>query len=122
MRVGEVDVLANGIDLVQAPSAPLEIVLSSGAGSVEGIVQDTPGAVVVLAGTGSFQTAVAGRDGRFAIRGLVPGNYRAFAWMDVEEGAWTDPEFLRQFEMRGKSVVVREAGRESITLGVLGDP
>ncbi|MCC7007236.1 MAG: carboxypeptidase regulatory-like domain-containing protein [Acidobacteria bacterium] len=37
-----------------------------------------------------------GTDGRFAIRGLPPGDYRLTAVTDVEPGEWYDPSFLAQ--------------------------
>jgi hypothetical protein len=36
-----------------------------------------------------------GRDGRFRLPVLRPGQYRVAALLDVEYGAWFDPEFVR---------------------------
>jgi hypothetical protein len=46
----------------------------------------------------------------------VPGDYRAFAWDDVEAGAWQDPDFLLRFENAGKAIRIGESGREVIAL------
>ena len=32
--------------------------------------------------------------GRFTIRGLAPGSYTLYAWQDLEDGIWRDPDFL----------------------------
>jgi len=34
--------------------------------------------------------------GRFTIKGIAPGRYKLFAWEDVEEGAYQDPEFIKK--------------------------
>jgi len=46
--------------------------------------------------------------GRYKLQGIPPGNYRAFAWEDVERDAWQDPEFLGLIEGRGTTVQVSE--------------
>ena len=47
------------------------------------------------------------------------GEYRLFAWEDVEDTAWMDPEFLKAFDDKGRPVTVREGGSESVELKVI---
>ena len=45
-------------------------------------------------------------NGRFKFDGIMPGQYKVFAWEDVLAGAWQDQEFLRTYETRGVTVDV----------------
>jgi hypothetical protein len=51
--------------------------------------------------------------GRIHWDGLVPGDYKLYAWEDVESYAWTDPDFMANFEGRGTAVRVTEGSRDS---------
>ena len=75
-------------------SGPLSIVVASGTGDVNGVVQSTAGAPiagarVVIAPTGDraprkdlLRTGTSGPDGTFLLKNLPPGDYRVFASMD----------------------------------------
>jgi hypothetical protein len=47
---------------------------------------------------------------------IPPGDYIAFSWEEVEEGAWMDPEFVKRYEDRGKKIHVNEGGNPSLTV------
>lgn len=128
-RFGGADALENGLDLSRGdPPGPLEVVLSPAGGRIEGVVlmenqQPAAGATVVLAPDASrrnqaylFRSAVANQYGRYVLRGIPPGEYRLFAWQDVEAGAWLDPDFLGEYEKRGETVSVDERGRYTVQL------
>jgi hypothetical protein len=51
-----------------------------------------------------IQATRPGTDGRYAFRGLPPGDYRVTALVDVEPGGWFDPALLRQ--LTGASVAI----------------
>ena len=57
-----------------------------------------------------YRTTSTDAMGHFHAEGLPPGDYRVFAWEDVENGAWQDPDFIRPFEDRGRPVRITEAG------------
>jgi hypothetical protein len=59
------------------------------------------------------------QDGRFNLRGIPPGEYKAFAWNSIEDGAYCDPEVLAPFESKGKSVKVEEKSQSSLDFEVL---
>jgi hypothetical protein len=51
---------------------------------------------------------VSGSSGRFQFDRVPPGDYKVFAWQEVEAGAWHDPEFMRTYENLGTPVRVSE--------------
>jgi protocatechuate 3,4-dioxygenase beta subunit len=56
--------------------------------------------------------------GRFTVRGLAPGNYTLYAWQDLEEGVWRDPDFLKSQEANGTAVKVEEGSRQTLDLKI----
>ncbi len=55
-----------------------------------------------------YRTTLTDALGKFSLQGVPPGEYRIFAWDDVDSGAWQDPEFLAVYEERGTRVTVVE--------------
>ena len=128
-KIGDLDVTEN-LHLGTAPTQPLLIVLSSNAGIMEGTVLDgsrrpAAGAVIVLVPELSlrkqfdlYRVAASDTAGRFHIQGIVPGNYKVFAWEDIEENAWQDPEVIRIYEGQGKPVRINDASHEILELSL----
>ena len=54
--------------------------------------------------------------GRFTIRGVAPGSYTLFAWQDLEEGVYRDPDFLKSQEANGTAVKVEEGSHQKLEL------
>lgn len=54
--------------------------------------------------------------GHFDIRGLAPGKYKVFSWESVENQAWEDPDFLKEYEDKGKEIQVVDGDQESLEL------
>jgi len=128
---GVADVLEAGITVSRGHSpATLELVLSPGAGRIDGTVeideQAVSGASVVLVPDGKrraqpnyYRQAMTDQLGRFAMRNVAPGDYTLFAWEQIERGAYMDPDFLGQYEDQGKAVHVEEGGQLSVQLDVI---
>ena len=128
-RLGDNDMLENGGTLT-AGSGPLEIVLSAAGGRIEGMVTDAnqqpvPGAAVVLVPDARrrhrpdlFHNVTSDQNGRFSVEGIAPGDYRLYAWQEVESGAWQDAEFLKPYEKGSESVTVEERTRQAVQLKV----
>jgi protocatechuate 3,4-dioxygenase beta subunit len=128
---GTADVLETGLTVGRGHSPPpMELVLSSGAARIDGTVeseqQSLPGASVVLVPDGkqraqpsNFRQAVTDQLGRFAMRNIAPGDYTLFAWEQIESGAYMDPDFLGQYEDRGKAVHIEEGGHSTVQLEVI---
>jgi hypothetical protein len=109
----------------------IDIVLSGTGGQVEGVVLNAdqqPATEASVVAVPDEPRRTQGRFykedrtdqyGRFTIKGLPPGRYKLFAWEDVEEGAYQDPEFIKKFEALGEAVVIRENSHESAQLKLI---
>jgi protocatechuate 3,4-dioxygenase beta subunit len=128
---GAVDVLETGVAVGLGHSpAVLELVLSAGAGQIDGTVesdeQAVPSASVVLVPEGKdrsqpnyYRQALTDQFGRFAMRNIVPGDYTIFAWEQIDRGAYFDPEFLAQYEGYGKAIHVEDSGHLNLKLELI---
>jgi hypothetical protein len=111
----------------------LELVLTADPGVAEGVALGSAGgpaanATVVLVPNVArrrsdlYKSVVTGSDGRFRFQDLAPGDYKLFAWDDVETGAWQDPDFMRTYESKGLLVHIVEKGKEDVQLNVIYNP
>jgi hypothetical protein len=106
----------------------IEIVLATNPGVLEGIAVDknrqpVANATIALVPDAArrlrpdvYRTARTDESGRFRLRDIPPGVYFAFAWEDIEDGIWRDPEFIRSNEGAGRLVRINESGRETVEL------
>ena len=122
--VGGVDMLnTGGMRLDAEPRGGLEIILGNSPGTVEAAVVDSrkmpaSGVTVVLVPDSArrkrydlFRQATSDASGRVRIDNVVPGDYKVFAWEVVDANAWTDPDFLSNYESNGVGVRITEGGR-----------
>ena len=66
-----------------------------------------------------YKTAVTDQYGRFTAKNLDPGEYKVFAWEDMEFGAYMDPEFVKPVESLGEFTLVRENSKEHLQLKLI---
>ena len=66
-----------------------------------------------------YKTVTTDQYGRFTLKSIDPGEYKVFAWEDVESGAYMDPDFVKPVENQGSSVTIRESSRESLQLKLI---
>ena len=59
------------------------------------------------------------RFGSFALKSVAPGEYKLYAWDEIEDGAYMDPEFMKPFESKGESVSVKEGSQLSEQLALI---
>jgi uncharacterized surface anchored protein len=125
IRLEKEELLVDGVTFTEKPEHPLEVVLSAQAAAVHGSVTGAgAGATVALVPQGEprrarpefYRTVLTDQRGQFTLADLPPGEYKLFAWEDVENGAWMDPEFLKQIEAQGKPVTLREGTVEDLEL------
>jgi hypothetical protein len=131
IRMGNADVLDGGLHITGPPENPLEIVISANAGRIQGSVvnarQETLAnrSVVLVPDVrlrhrrDLYKVAYTGNSGRFTIEGITPGDYKLFAWEDVEGGAWEDADFIRNYEDRGRLIHINEGSDENVQLTVI---
>jgi hypothetical protein len=132
MRYGNTDVLDGGLHIRGASRDQLEIVIGANAGRLTGTVMNPrreplAGITVVAMPDAAdrsrsdlYKKVMSDSSGRFRMQGLPPGNYSLFAFEDIEEGAWQDPEVIRPYESRGTSARVRDGNDENVQLTVIG--
>ena len=124
IRMRDADVMEAGLDLSRGGGAPVEILLSPNGGQVEGTVVDAKqqpasvGTVVLIPDIRHrdqpqlFKATGLNGSGHFTITGIPPGDYKLFAWQEIERDVYQDPEFLKPYEVQGESVTIREGSRE----------
>jgi hypothetical protein len=128
------DVRFNNVSIFDAPvrmstSGTLDILASTNTGMINGTVlneqlQPVSGAVVVAIPnklrerTELFKRfgIETGSTGYFVVGGLVPGDYKLFAWQGLEPNSFYDPDVLKKYEEQGTPFRVAEGAR--VTLGV----
>jgi hypothetical protein len=138
VRQGASSVFDTGITITGEQPSPLQVLIRTDSGTVEGSVTDSGrrpslGASVILVPPDNrrqnrllYKTATAGPDGRFSIRGVAPGNYRIFAWPGGDaglfsapiDGGYYNPRFLRRYEGGSRSVSVTQ-GVTNVELTVI---
>jgi carboxypeptidase family protein len=130
VRQGNVDVLDKGLSVTGA-AGNLELVMSANGGRIEGSVLNdqkkaVSGAMVVLVpepglrGRGDlFKATTTDQYGAFKLRGVPPGDYKLFAWEDVEVDSYKDPAVLEPYEKQGRPISVREQSQEQVELTLI---
>jgi hypothetical protein len=125
------EVFANrSVPLLQ-DTAGLEVVLSPSGARVEGQVlteENLPasGVTVVLVPArdlrhlrAAYRTASTDVTGQFIIRGIPPGDYTAYSWDSDEGEVWMDPDFLAQYQGKGRHVSLLAGGAQVLHLTLL---
>src|SRR5262249_42889463 len=108
----------------------LEIILSPNVGQLDGTVigadqKPVSGVQAVLiperqrSRLDLYKVATTNPDGRFTILGATPGDYRLFAWEDIEPFSYFDPEVLKQYETQGKLVRIGELSKETAEVRII---
>jgi protocatechuate 3,4-dioxygenase beta subunit len=129
-RVGGQDVLESGLDVRQGSSAPLELVIDGPGGHLSGGVvnekgEPVPGAIVTRvpkdpkARPDLFHTNYTDQDGNFESGEIMPGEYKIFAWEDIDPGAIEDDEFRKPFESKAVDVKISNRETQSLRLTVI---
>lgn len=131
LRYGDTEMLGKPLDLSGGVAGPVRIALSPNGAAVSGVVTDADdepagGVLVTVVPKGDgfqpdhlYKSVRTGLDGTFQVEGLAPGDYRIYAWEDLESGAERDPEFVRPFRDFGAGVSVKEGGSETVRMGLI---
>jgi hypothetical protein len=133
---GQRDVLGIPIEF-SSGAEEVQIIVSKGAGQVEGTIQiaeqqegraenTSSGSIVVALvserarrDNGGVLFARADQNSHFSFKKVPPGKYYAFAAADVESGVWENREFIARIQESGKEIEVAEGARTRIQVSVL---
>jgi hypothetical protein len=106
-RLDSVDVLNSGMSIAAATRGRLDITIGLDSGSVDASVVDlrndpVEGVTVVLVPTEPrhkrsdlYTSETSNEAGSVRFDGVAPGDYKIFAWEDVQRGAWQFADFMR---------------------------
>ncbi len=131
VQVGQQEVKNGEFTVVDDAPPTVRLVLSVAGAQVSGHVtgekqEPIQGATVVLVPAVEkrdqpqlFKTATTDQNGSFTLKSIAPGDYKLFSWDSVEQGAWQDPEFLAQFENKGKTVSFKENDQSTADLELI---
>jgi hypothetical protein len=119
-RSGSQDLLKSGLTVSGGDSLDVEVVFGSDGGRVEGVVSDADGkpvpaaTVVLIPNDTALRTrpdhtpsVTATQAGHYELKGVAPGDYKLFAFENIEKDTWLDPDVLRDYESRGAPVNVK---------------
>jgi len=56
------------------------------------------------------------QNGQFTLKSIPPGKYLLYAWENVDDGAWFDPEFMARFEKQGQSISFDPQEHKTVSL------
>ena len=130
-RYGGADVTNGGLSPHTGTDAALELKLSCRAARIEGVVltgDSLPAAGVYAVAIPDaphrdidwkYRAEVTDQNGRFLLRGIVPGEYRIFSWDSIDDFDWYDAEQLKPYESKGMSIRVEEGDRKTVQLKVI---
>jgi len=128
LRQGPVSVYSDGFAISDRPGEPIEVVLASPGGRLEGVVRNLrqePAArtTVVLVPDATrredrrkYFNVQSDSDGKFTFRAIPPGTYKVLAWESVPGAAWLNAEFMRKYEARGETVVFTKGASSTVQL------
>ena len=121
IRYAGQEVPEDGADFLS--NAPVEITLSATAAEVSTTVVDSEGkpvtnAIVALlpkdGPASSIQSRNTDENGGVSFRGLKPGEYRLYAWEDLEPGAQQDPDVQKKYESRATTVKLEPSAKQAV--------
>jgi hypothetical protein len=130
-RLGDAEVLNGGLHISGKPDGTLDMALAVDAGAIFGRVvdedhaPDPPVRMVIVPDMARrnrfdlFSAVDVSPTGRFSLSGIPPGDYKLFAWVHVEIGAWYDPAFMRVYEDRGTPVHVEADSTSSVEVSLI---
>ena len=124
------EALGHELDCTGLTTGTLRVLLGTDGGKVEGHVsrEDKPAAdaTVVLVPADpnrripeAVHQGSSDETGHVTLKDVPPGDYLAFAWEEVEDEAWYDPEFLKAVQSRAVKVQMGPKATEQVELKLI---
>ena len=66
-----------------------------------------------------YKFATSDQNGHFTIATIAPGDYKLFAWEDIEPGEYNDPDFLRKYETLATPAQISESSTSIVEVKAL---
>ena len=125
IKLGGQEVSADDFEIPTA--VQLEVVLSSQAGQVTGTVRDDDGKAFPISSVTLIPADGRSRplkqsvddDGTFKLTGVRPGKYKVFAWEEVDDDLWQDPDFRKNYEKHASEVTVGPSETQNVQVRVI---
>jgi protocatechuate 3,4-dioxygenase beta subunit len=126
----QTDILASGFTVTDRSPGTLQVVVSANSGQVNGNVVDKDskpvrGIPTVLIPDRNrdrrdvYKIVQTDQNGHFIMNGISPGDYKLFAWEDIEPFSYFDIDVLKQFEDNGKPIHVVETTKETYEIKLI---
>ncbi|HEV2425543.1 MAG TPA: carboxypeptidase-like regulatory domain-containing protein [Terriglobia bacterium] len=130
VRFGGGDVLDTGLSVdATSGAAQLDILLSAGGSSVSGTVMNDgkPAQATVLLVPDPphrdredlYSVKSTKSDGSFSMPGLPPGDFKLFAFEDLDPGLMGDPSLLQPYESKGSAVHLDQGQKQTVQLELI---
>jgi hypothetical protein len=126
IRAGDQEVIDSGIEF--SGGAAVQITLAVGTGSISGVALDAKqqpasGSIVTLVPdplkeerNDLYRIVSADQTGQFTLPGIPPGEYKLFAWADVDMGGFMDPEFLKPHETKATKITIKANSQQQVSV------
>jgi len=123
-----------GRGVVEGDEMSLEVVVSGGAGVLEGKVADAAGkpvhnGLVALVPDsplrerkdyyGAYKETRTDQNGGFEIGGITPGAYQVYAWADAPASIFRNADFMKAFVGKGTRLAMEINGKMKVELSQL---
>jgi hypothetical protein len=132
IRQGSVSVYDNGLVVDTQAATPLDVMVRTDGGSIDGNVLGADrkpvaaGVTVVLIppddrrqNSALYKTSRTDAQGHFTMNAIPPGPYKLYAWDNVKTGAWQNAEFMQQFDGRGAMVTVSPGAKATAEVALI---
>ena len=132
IHLGQQDVTESGLDFSSGVShEQITVTVNPNGGQIDGSVQNAKGDAAVAATVTLipdaehrsigwlYKTANTDQNGHFTMKGIRPGDYKIYAWEEIEPGASQDPDFVKPHESSGESVSIKESAHENVQLKLI---
>lgn len=130
-RYGSADVADGGLVVHPGIDALLELKMSCRAGHLEGVAltsDSLPAAGVYVVAIPDaplrdqewkYRSEITDQNGRFLLRGILPGDYQIFSWDPADDFDWYDAAQLKPYESRALPIGVQEGDRKTVQVKVI---
>lgn len=119
VRYNRADALNTPVEISARNSGTMEVVISRNVGQIDGVIVDDRGQPVVGVQAvlipdsreriDLYKTATTDQRGHYTIRGVIPGDYKLYAWEGIDAYGYFDPDVMRSSDRLGTPARVAES-------------